>query len=58
MYHHVPNSACVLNITYLWGDVDNCANSVGFRGLLPLLPNFCQLSVPEMGVCGVYSESP
>ena len=34
------------------------ANFLGFRGLVTLLPNFCQLSVPEVGVCGVYSESP
>ena len=40
------------------GDVEEYANFVGFRGLVPLLPHFCQLSVPEVGVCGVYSESP
>ena len=28
------------------------ANSVGFQGLVPLLPHFCHLSVPEVGVCG------
>ena len=38
-------------------DADH-ANFLGFRGLVTLLPNFCQLSVPEVGVCGVYSESP
>ena len=40
------------------GDVENCANSLGFRGLVPLLPHLCPLSVPEVVVCGVYSESP
>ena len=40
------------------GDVAECANSVGFQELVPLLPDFCQLSVPEVGVCWVYSESP
>ena len=40
------------------GDVADCANLVGFQGLVPLLPHFCQLSVLEVGVCGVYSESP
>ena len=40
------------------GNIRNCANSVGFRGSVPLFPDFCQLSVPEVGVCGVYSESP
>ena len=39
------------------GDVENCANSVGFRVSLPLLPHLCPLSV-LVGVCGVYSESP
>ena len=36
------------------GLVVYCANSVDFQGLVPLLPEFCQLSVPEVGVCGVY----
>ena len=40
------------------GDIRKCANSVGFWGLVPLFPHFCPLSVPEVGVCGVYSESP
>ena len=40
------------------GDVGEYANFVGFRGLVPLFPHLCQLSVPEVGVCGVYSESP
>ena len=39
------------------GLVADCANSVGFQGLVPLLPHFCKRSVPEVGVCGVYSES-
>ena len=39
------------------GDVA-CANSVGFQGLVQLLLDFCQQSVLEVGVCGVYSESP
>ena len=34
------------------GDVAYCANSV------PLLPDFCELSVPEVAVCRVYLESP
>ena len=29
-----------------------------FRGSAPLFPHLCPLSVPEVGVCGVYSESP
>ena len=40
------------------GDDADYANFLGFRGLVTLLPNFCQLSVPELGVCGGYSESP
>ena len=40
------------------GDDGDHANFLGFRGLVTLLPNFCQLSVPEVGVWGVYSESP
>ena len=40
------------------GDDAGYANFLGFRGLVTLLPNFCQLSVPEVGVWGVYSESP
>ena len=40
------------------GDGADYANIVGFRGLVPLLPHLCPLSVPEVGVCGVYSESP
>ena len=40
------------------GDDAVPANFLGFRGLATLLPHFCQLSVPEVGVCGVYPESP
>ena len=40
------------------GDVADYANFVGFRGSVPLLPHLCPLSVPEVWVCGVYSESP
>ena len=40
------------------GDDAVPANFVGFRGFRTLLPHFCQLSVPEVGVCGVYPESP
>ena len=40
------------------GDNGNPANFLGFRGLLTLLPHFCQLCVREVGVCGVYPESP
>ena len=39
------------------GDVAD-ANFLGFRGSVPLLPHLCPLSVPEVGVCGVYLESP
>ena len=41
----------------LW-DVTFHANTERFRGSVPLLPHLCPLSVPEVGVCGVYSESP
>ena len=37
------------------GDGRIYATAEGFRGLVPLLP---PLSVPEVWVCGVYSESP
>ena len=40
------------------GDDPVPSNFVGFHGLATLLPHFCQLSVPEVGVCGVYPESP
>ena len=40
------------------GDDADYANFVGLRGSVPLLPHLCQLSVPEVRVCGVYSESP
>ena len=40
------------------GIVADCANFVRFRGSKPLLPHLCPLSVPEVGVYGVYSESP
>ena len=40
------------------GDDAHYANFLGFHRLATLLPNFCQLSVPEAGVCGAYSESP
>ena len=40
------------------GDRADYANFVGFGGLVPLLPHLCQLSVPEVGVCGVYLETP
>ena len=40
------------------GDVGDYANFLGFRGSVPLLPHLCPLSVREVGVCGVYSESP
>ena len=40
------------------GDDPVPANFLGFRGLATLLPHFCQLSVPEVGVCGAYPESP
>ena len=51
MYHTDPFSISL-------GDVRNPANFVGFRGPVPLFPHLRQLSVPEVGVCGVYSESP
>ena len=40
------------------GDDPVPSNFLGFRGLATLLPHFCQLSVREVGVCGVYPESP
>ena len=40
------------------GDYAVCANFVGFRGSVPLLPHLCPLSVPKVGLCGVFSESP
>ena len=49
---------CIAHISLGDVGVENCANSVGFWGSLPLLPHLCPLSVPEVGVCGVYSESP
>ena len=49
-------SRCLYRISL--GDDPVPSNFVGFRGLATLLPHFCQLSVPEVGVCGVYPESP
>ena len=49
---------CSFDATISLGDVRNPANFVGFRGPVPLFPHLRQLSVPEVGVCGVYSESP
>ena len=40
------------------GDGGEHANFLGFRGSVPLLPHLCQLSVREVGVCRVFSESP
>ena len=40
------------------GDGGEYANFLGFGGSVPLLPHLCQLSVPEVGVCRVYLESP
>ena len=40
----------------LW-DTAFGANAERFQGLVPLLPHLCPLSVPEVGVCGVCSES-
>ena len=51
-FEHAPHP----NIS-LW-DVTFHANTERFRGSVPLLPHLCPLSVPEVGVCGVYSESP
>ena len=48
---------CVHVCISLW-DVTFHANTERFRGSVPLLPHLCPLSVPEVGVCGVYSESP
>ena len=53
----------VLNLSIIWyaislGDVGDCANTERFRVLVRLLLRLCPLSVPELGVCGVYSESP
>ena len=41
----------------LWDGTDP-ANTERFQGSDPLLPHLCSLSVPKVGVCGVYSESP
>ena len=54
--HVVPG--CVILYYISLGDDTDYAKFLGFRGLATLLPNFCQLSVPGAGVCGVYSESP
>ena len=43
--------------TYLWDGTDP-ANTEHFQGSDPLLPHLCPLSVPKVGVCGVYSENP
>ena len=40
----------------LWDGTDH-ANTERFQGSDPLLPHLCPLSVPKVGVCGVYSES-
>ena len=48
----------VVAMTISLGDGADYANFVGFRGSVPLLPHLCPLSVPEVGVCGVYLESP
>ena len=61
----VPNfdgfkAARAINIsTYisLW-DGGEGANTERFQGSSPLLPDLCSLSVPEVGVCGVYLECP
>ena len=38
-------------------DVADCANSVGFRGSVPLLPYLCPLSVPEVwGMWGIFRK--
>ena len=53
-----------LHVSYIksWrislGAYNICANFVRFWGSVPLLPHLCPLSVPEVGVCGVYSETP
>ena len=53
-------SLCLLCIPHgiSLGDDADPSNFLGFCGLATLLPHFCQLSVPEVGVCGVYPESP
>ena len=52
-------SCCVVGCCCIsLGDGTEPANFVGFQGSVPLLPHLCQLSVQEVGVCGVYSESP
>jgi len=38
------------------GDTDNCANSVGFWGLVPLLPPLRPLSVLKVGYVGKACE--
>ena len=41
----------------LWDGTDP-ANTERFQGSDPLLPHLCPLSVPKVGVCGIYLESP
>ena len=43
---------CLWRIQISLGDVQNCANTVGFRGLVPVFPHLCPLSVPEVGYVG------
>ena len=54
---YLPQGMALIGCIFL-GDNGIPSNFVGFRGLATLLPHFCQLSVPEVGVCGVYPESP
>ena len=53
--HHMP---CVYICTYVsLGDDAVCANFVGFRGSVPLLPHLCPLSVPEGGdMWGIFGK--
>ena len=62
--YQVSDDILVGEIILIWvhlislGDDADPSNFLGFRGLVPLLPHLCPLSVLEVGVCGVYSESP
>ena len=55
---HTGHVSATVGVSISLGDDAVPANFLGFRGLATLLPHFCQLSVPEVGVCGVYPESP
>ena len=53
---HIPHSR--YHTTYLPGTAGFMLHFVGFCWSPSFLPYSCRLGVPEVGVCGVYSESP